>query len=107
MILGHISYKQGLLVDPAKIALILSLPPPINLKQLKATLGHTGYYHKFIYGYAATIAPMERLLRKDVVFVWIQECQVSFKMLQAKMDSTPILFFLDWNMEFNVDVDAS
>ena len=33
-------YKQGLLVDPAKIALILSLPPLTNVKMLQVTLGH-------------------------------------------------------------------
>ena len=43
MILGHIVCKEGLLVDLAKIALILSLPPTMNVKILQATLGHTGY----------------------------------------------------------------
>ena len=46
ILLGHIMCKQELLVDPAKIVLILSLPPPINVKMLQATLGHTGYYRK-------------------------------------------------------------
>ena len=48
MLLGHIVCKQGLLVDPTKIALILRLPPPTNVKMLRAMLGHTGYYRKFI-----------------------------------------------------------
>ena len=41
--LGRIVCKQGLLVDRTKIALILSLPPPTNVKMLQATLGHMGY----------------------------------------------------------------
>ena len=53
MLLGHIVCKQGLLVDPVNIALILSLSLPMNLKILRATLGHTGYYRKFIQGYVA------------------------------------------------------
>jgi hypothetical protein len=28
ILLGHIVWKQGLLVDPAKIAVIVNLPPP-------------------------------------------------------------------------------
>jgi hypothetical protein len=39
-------------VDPAKIAIIVNLPPPVSVKQLRTTLGHTGYYKKFIKGYA-------------------------------------------------------
>ena len=50
---------------------------------------------------------MERLLKKDVVFVWSQECQDSFETLKEKMDSAPILVFPYWNKEFHVHVDAS
>ena len=79
--LGHIVWKEGLLVDSAKIALILSLPPPANVNMLRVMLGHMGYYCKFIKGYAAIIAPMEKLLKKDAAFEWSQECQGSFDTL--------------------------
>ena len=72
MLLGHIVSKQGLLVDPMKIVRILSLPPPTNVEMLRATLGHMGYYHKFIKGYIVINAPMEKLLNKDVAFEWNQ-----------------------------------
>ena len=70
-------------------------------------LGYKGYYHKLIHGYDAITAPMERLLKKDVVFVWSLECQDNFETVKAKMASAPILFFPDWNKEFHVHVDAS
>jgi hypothetical protein len=63
--LGHIVCKQSLLVDPAKIAVIVNLQPPKIVHQLRETLGHTGYYRKFIKGYVQIIAPMEKMLRKD------------------------------------------
>jgi len=40
------------MVDPAKTSVIVNLEPSINVKQLHATLGHTGYYIKFIKAYA-------------------------------------------------------
>jgi hypothetical protein len=52
ILLGHIVCKQGLLVDPANIVVIVNLPPPDSMHQLRETLGHTGYYKKFIKGYA-------------------------------------------------------
>ena len=107
MLLGHIVCRKGLLVDPTKIALILSLPPPTNVKILRAALGHTRYCRKFIQGYVAITAPMERLLKKDVVFVWSLECQWSFETLKAKIAYAPILVFPYWNKEFHVHVDAS
>ena len=48
ILLGHIVCKQGLMMDPAKIAIIVNLPPPKSIKQLRTALGHTGYYRKFI-----------------------------------------------------------
>jgi hypothetical protein len=68
ILLGHIVRKHGLLVDPTKIAVIVNLPPPKTFYNLRATLGHTGYYRKFIKGYVHITAPMEKKLRKDTKF---------------------------------------
>ena len=97
ILLGHIVCKQGLLVDPAKKVLILSFPPPTNVKMLQETLGHMGYYRKFIRGYVAITAPMEKLLKKDAIFNWSPKCQGIFDTLRAMMASAPILVFLYWN----------
>ena len=66
--LGHVVCHDGILLDPAKIAIIVGLPPPTTVKQLRKTLGHTRYYQKFIKGYAEVTAPMEKLLKKYVKF---------------------------------------
>ena len=105
--LGHIVCKQGLLVDPAKIAIIVNLAPPNLVKKLRTTLGHTRYYKKFIKGYAKITAPMEKLLKHDVKFKWTEECQQSLDILKERMVTTPILVFLDWKLPFHVHVDAS
>jgi hypothetical protein len=57
-----------LIVDPAKIDVIVNLPPPKTVRQLREKLGHIGYYRKFIKGYAKITAPMEKLLKKDIRF---------------------------------------
>ena len=46
IILGHVVYKQGLLVDHAKNAIRVDLPQPTSVQQLFTTLGHTWYYKK-------------------------------------------------------------
>jgi hypothetical protein len=60
ILLGHILCKQGLIVDPAKIVVIVNLPQPKSVRQLRETLGHRGYYMKFINGYANITVPMEK-----------------------------------------------
>ena len=67
--------EKGLMVDPAKIVIIVNLPPPASMKQLCTTLGHTRYYKKFIKGYAQITMPMEKLLKHDVKYEWNEECQ--------------------------------
>ncbi len=95
------------MVDPSKIAIIVDLPPPNSVKHLRATLGHTKYYQKFIKGYAQITVPMEKLLKKDVKFQWTEECQQSLDTLKEKMVTTPILVFSDWDKPFHVHVDSS
>lgn len=51
-LLGQVVCRQGLMVDPLKITVILNLEVLRNVKQLHATLGHMGYYRKFIKAYA-------------------------------------------------------
>jgi hypothetical protein len=107
VLLGHIVCKHGLLVDPYKIAIIVDLPPPNSVRQLRTALGHTGYYRKLIKGYAKIKIPMEKLLKKDCQFQWTEECQQSFNTLKHKMVTAPILVFPYWRKEFHVHVDAS
>jgi hypothetical protein len=68
ILLGHVVWKHRLIVDPMKIATILYLKPPTSVKQMCMTLGHTGYYKKFIKGYAQITTTMEILLKKETNF---------------------------------------
>jgi hypothetical protein len=107
VLLGHIVWKQGLLVDPSKISIIVDIPPPTSVRQLRTALEHIGYYIKFIKGYTQITTPMEKILKKYSKFQWPKECQQSFDKLKHKMATMPILIFPDWSKEFNVHVDAS
>ena len=95
------------MVYPTKIAIIVNLPPPNSVKQLRTRLGHTSYYRKFIKGYTKIIVPKEKLLKHDVKFKWTEECQQSLDTLKEKMVTAPILVFPDWKFPFHVHVDAS
>ena len=44
ILLVHVVCRNGILLDPDKIVNIVDLPPSSLVKQLRTTLGHTGYY---------------------------------------------------------------
>jgi hypothetical protein len=94
-------------VDPTKIAVIVNLPPPNPVHQLRATLGHTGYYRKFTKEYAHITTPMDFFLKKDIKFQWNEGYQQGLDTLKEKMVTTPILVFRYWENTFHVHVDAS
>jgi hypothetical protein len=56
--LGHMVCKYGVNFDVAKINIILDLKPPVNKKQIKILLGHTGYYRKFVCHYSEHPLPI-------------------------------------------------
>eukprot|EP00253_Pinus_taeda_P027028 PITA_27028 len=95
------------MVDPTKIAMILNLEGPCNVKQLRAILGHTGYCRKFIKSYAQITAPIDKILNKDVTYFWNDDCMTNLDVLKRKLASMPILVFPKWDVEFYVHVDTS
>jgi hypothetical protein len=61
---GHVVCKHGLLVDPANIVVIGDFPPPTSVRKLRATLGHTRYYMKFIRGYVHITSSIENIVQE-------------------------------------------
>jgi len=72
--LGHVVSKEGTRPDPNKINAVRQFLVPITVTNVRSFLGLTGYYHKYIKGYSKMAGPLFELTKKDVVFVWNQEC---------------------------------
>ncbi|WP_285715345.1 hypothetical protein, partial [Proteus vulgaris] len=66
ILLGHRISRMGISVDEDKVRIILELEPPRNLRELRAFLGCTGYYRRFIEGYVTLAYALTQLLKKDV-----------------------------------------
>ena len=76
------------------------------MKQLCGFLGLTGYYRRFIKGYACLAWPLTELLKLNS-FNWTPTADQAFQNLQTTLTSTPILALPNFSQTFVVETDAS
>ena len=104
--LGHIISGSGVRPNPTKIQAIVEWATPRSPKDLRAFLGLTGFYRKFVQGYAAIAAPLTKLHCKNA-FQWTSESQDAFDKLKAVMTTAPILSLPDFSIPFALEINAS
>ncbi|RVW68650.1 Retrovirus-related Pol polyprotein from transposon 17.6 [Vitis vinifera] len=96
IVLGHVISKKDIEVDKVKIKLIVNLPPPTNVKEVRQFLGHAGFYRRFIKDFSKLARPMCALLDKDAKFKWDENCQHCFEELKILLTTTPIVRRPKW-----------
>ncbi len=60
--LGHRVSSDGVAVDPDKIAVVQKWPEPSSVRDVRAFLGFTGFFRRFIQNYASLANPLFRYL---------------------------------------------
>ena len=105
--LGHVISKDGIAVNPTKVASVLEWKSPTNGKQIRGFLGMAGYYRRFIEGFSKIAGPMTKLLRKNTPFVWTEQCEQSFQTLKQKLTTSPVLAVPETGKDYTVYCDAS
>jgi hypothetical protein len=103
--LSHIISAQGVATDPSKIVDIIKWKIPQTIKKLRGFLGLTGYYRRFIKGYATICQPLFAALKKDQ-FTWGPPQQAAFEALKAVMSSPPLLSLPNFTKAFTLETDA-
>ncbi|XP_016178137.1 uncharacterized protein LOC107620501 [Arachis ipaensis] len=80
---------------------------PTTVTKVRSFLGLAGYYRRFIEGFSWIALPMTKLTRKEVLFVWMSECEESFQALKQKLTLAPVLILPEPHEPFEVYCDAS
>jgi hypothetical protein len=92
-----------------KLEAVQEFPTPVLNKNVRAFLGLTGYYRKFVPQYAIISKPLVDLTKKvePNIVCWTQECEEAFKSLKKVLVSAPILATPNFNKPFLLQTDAS
>lgn len=75
-------------------------------KKIRSVLGHVGYNYRFIEKFTKIVAPLFKLLSKDVIFLWGDKCQCAFETLKKKLFATLILRGPNWSLLVHISTDA-
>ena len=107
--LGHVVGNGEVRPEETKVQAVRDFPPPTTKRRVRAFLGLTGYYRKFIPDYAEIAAPLTDLTKKTAPnrVNWSEECNRSFASLKDRLCTEPILRSPDFDREFILQTDAS
>ncbi|GJS99426.1 reverse transcriptase domain-containing protein [Tanacetum coccineum] len=103
---GHKVSSAGLEVNQAKFDVIAKLLPPTNVKAVRSFLRHAGFYRRFIKDFSKISRSMTKLLEKDSVFDFNEECMKAIETLKEKLTNAPIMVSPDWSQPFELMCDA-
>lgn len=107
--LGHVVGSGVVRPELDKVRAIQEFPIPVTKKDVRAFLGISGYYRKFIPNYSAIATPLTNLTKKKAPsnVIWTETCEEAFKQLKHALSSEPILNTPDFNKLFILQTDAS
>ena len=105
--LGVIVGEGKIQMDPSKTNALLKWPRPRNVRDVRAILGYTGYYRRFIKNYSSLARPLIDLTKKGIEFTWEKRHQEAFDTLIGLMAARPILLQPNFNKQFVLQTNAS
>ncbi|GFW40266.1 retrovirus-related Pol polyprotein from transposon 17.6 [Trichonephila clavipes] len=108
--LGHLVSQSLRTPGELKVQVIKDFPIPSNETQVRAFLGLSGCYRRYIPEFSVIAAPLTDLLkgrnRKSTVD-WNSSCQNAFEELKTRLSKNPVLYSPDFPKPFIIQCDAS
>ncbi|XP_064463889.1 uncharacterized protein K02A2.6-like [Ornithodoros turicata] len=105
--LGHQLSSGGIRPLQSKIDAVMQAPAQKNQEGLRAFIGLTGYYARFVPRYAHVVEPLRRLLRKGASFEWNKEADEAFRRVKQLLGAAGVLRPFDPKLPVIVTTDAS
>jgi hypothetical protein len=94
-------------MEKDKTEAIIRCPAPQSVKGVRSFMGMVNFYRTFIQNFSKIAVPITRLTRKNVPFVWNEDCQKSFEMLKEIISKDIIMLHPSMIEPFLLFTDAS
>lgn len=104
--LGHVFENHQISINKDRIKPIVEYPRPKTVKQVSRFLGMAAFYSRYIPNFSAVAAPLNKLKKKNVQFVWTVEQQQAFDTLKRVLSSSQVLRMPDFDLPFVLTTDA-
>jgi hypothetical protein len=99
--------EKGIRVDPEKIRAVEQWERPKTVKGVRGFVGFANYYREFVPNFSTVAMPLTALTKKEVPFVWSDQCEEAFKRLKTLLISAPVLAQWDPDRKTVVETDSS
>ena len=106
-LLGCVVSKDGIQIDPLKIAAILSLPTPTNIVKLQSLQGKENFLCHFVCNFVEKMHGYMHLLKKDTPLFWDDQAQRYFDHLKHALTHSPMIHPPDYSKDFLLYVSSS
>ncbi len=93
-------------MNSSKINIVVNWLILINVKDVQSFLDFANFYKRFIYDYSRIATSLTCLIRKDVLFVWFQKCQIAFNILKKVFIFKIILHHYNSDHKIVIEIDA-
>ena len=93
-------------MDEVKVKVITEWPVLKKVKDVQSFLGLANFYQRFIEGFSKIMTPVNKLIRKDQPWEWMNQQQNAFDTLKMRFTSYPILIMADPEKLLQVEADA-
>ena len=105
--LGHLIDQFRLHPLQEKVKAVKEGPSPKNVSELKSYLGLLTYYSKFLPNMADVLAPLYKLLRKDIQWHWTDTEEKAFQASKDLLTSDSLLVHFNPDLDLLLMYDAS
>ena len=107
--LGHVVGNGEARPEETKIQAVECFPLLKTKKRVRAFLGLTGYYRKFVPDYADIATPLSDLTKNKEpnAIKWTEECEQAFTRFKKALCSEPVMRSPNFSRTFVLQTDAS
>ncbi|KAK7379835.1 hypothetical protein VNO78_34255 [Psophocarpus tetragonolobus] len=105
--LGFVISAKGVLVDEEKVKAIQEWPTPKSVSEVKGFHGLASFYRRFVKDFSTLAAPLNEIVKKNVVFKWGKKQEEAFAALKHRLTNAPILSMPNFAKSFEIECDAS